>query len=1744
MAKLIQSESEFKTYLGWYGNCNQTCESFNLENVSDKVMIVYEYTTAGAPAYWKYNVPFAGLQNFTKLECGRAYFIILLKGSNEIDIPHLNVSFHGVNSDLLLTDECEKEASNPDPEPSPTATKSPSEESDDPTDPGDENDEPLTELEFRWNTIEGKKVLQVKNILKPTHDENENRDTVANWSTLYLTTEPVDSYSLDHQFWPDAAVDTNYTQQHGDSITFGGITISFGSEETSSINEAVKYKQLILSKGENVDLVPSPEAEITNENSYAFIYSGDNDDPDNSALLVNPKWPVLVDATDDGDDETDVLDFDALITEFSALAEEDRKPVTTEIIGTITQESISGGFFGVVVSSDDENSEDEKYLPLNIQEELSDHVGKQVKITAGYSKLDDSQSIFMWGTMMFVDTYEIIEDDTDPITLDFDALTQEMVDLEEAERENVSTDLVGDIVSVDLAGGFIGVVVTSDEAVNDPETKYIPVNIQTELTDHVGKQVKITVGYSKPENPNDPDIFQWGKLLFVDTYEILDNEIVFPTTICFSTSGIHGETSGKYELFDEETVSQKFSDAGYDYQAIVDEGINGDNATVNWMASQDSLVKYYHIIDENIENDWWDFIYWDGTKDNGVWQRYDQYKFSDTYDLLNSDGYKFTGGNGGMIPEIFISDISDGQSCPPEQDEEDVIDFGALEIEYESLAEPDRKEETVTGQIVYEDISGGFYGLVTSSIDGGEKFLPINLQDELEGLDGKTLKITLGYSRKNADVSIFMWGTLVYVTEYEILDENGEPLPDDGIVFEVEGSKIFGFDLKIKTETGYLTDNDEEVKIETEKDNIHLPANIVNLIKENIDTCTHLEFKTLPMRSFDKETCGLIEDGKVFRYPIILEKLEENKGARCIVSSITTLYSEIYLEKRKANTNPDVDIHELATNEMNELVGETGFDVSQIIGKTGKDKIVKRRREKAFSRVKDRLSIILESGFDDKMTSITEKTDTEKSNALSGVLEKMLQKSRELTKPVLDESVFGAIPDSDNLNFKNSVKDLFGIVDETKKSGGSIIDSVKTIIKKRPTNSKIKNISQLNEEDKKDLIDSAKEMVKDKECGFEDVTEHIGPSVWMPPSRSISNTVRGLVSDWNQPNYYQSQNKLLPAEKDLNCGTGSYTGLTVDNFKAWCAPTSAAIQLEHLVTYGGLKKPPFINDGYNSALDSNPDLKTIDWNSARGWGNFLLDGPDQRGKVGDPNSVPECSASDFGWYMDTNGKGQYGTSSLIGTGINMIWKGLNEFYARAGWHDLIGMVTHNPVGRLEGSYPKGYHSNTGSPAGDPGHTFKMIKNEIDHNRTVLASFYGWSISVAETDQGHTLEMLETKDTIKYFNFAERKDQSETLGEQYTLENIEEVSNIGDALGHTVVVFGYIQRGSPEDISNGQVDWLLVRDNDHTTEKTIAIPFSGVTANGISGFSNLIATFYVNPKFGRFVDPCLQTQPITISVGAGKSGSPSYDFSMNDEVIVWDEFKLKKGVEYIFERTEDGHPFNILPSEPRTEAYPDNWEPEADWIEGKMALKGNTIKMTIPKDYEGTISYQCGVHLGMKGVFSLDTDEEMICPEDALECPDGMDAVIRDPLDNCNFPPCGFDPVEFKQQHHEWKMNRYFSYKFDFTWNGFGHPDFVGKPVTIYVQGGKIVKVDRALEEGEVEDALFKHKIRYYTITELYNLVHSHYTKSPRPYMIDINYNDEHNYISSVVIDVNKDIVDEEVSFTVENFSETEPIKIL
>ena len=47
-----------------------------------------------------------------------------------------------------------------------------------------------------------------------------------------------------------------------------------------------------------------------------------------------------------------------------------------------------------------------------------------------------------------------------------------------------------------------------------------------------------------------------------------------------------------------------------------------------------------------------------------------------------------------------------------------------------------------------------------------ERYLPINKQEELAGLVGKGILLTEWYSKKDT-VSIFMWGTLIYLSNYD-----------------------------------------------------------------------------------------------------------------------------------------------------------------------------------------------------------------------------------------------------------------------------------------------------------------------------------------------------------------------------------------------------------------------------------------------------------------------------------------------------------------------------------------------------------------------------------------------------------------------------------------------------------------------------------------------------------------------------------------------------------------------------------------------------------------------------------------------------------------------------------------------------------------------------------------------------------------------------------------------------------------
>ena len=75
--------------------------------------------------------------------------------------------------------------------------------------------------------------------------------------------------------------------------------------------------------------------------------------------------------------------------------------------------------------------------------------------------------------------------------------------------------------------------------------------------------------------------------------------------------------------------------------------------------------------------------------------------------------------------------------------------------------------ENIEADIEYIDLEGGFYAIKS---DQGN-FLPVNIQEDLKANVGDTLEIKSAYSEKDT-MSIFMWGTLIFVTDYEIKKKN------------------------------------------------------------------------------------------------------------------------------------------------------------------------------------------------------------------------------------------------------------------------------------------------------------------------------------------------------------------------------------------------------------------------------------------------------------------------------------------------------------------------------------------------------------------------------------------------------------------------------------------------------------------------------------------------------------------------------------------------------------------------------------------------------------------------------------------------------------------------------------------------------------------------------------------------------------------------------------------------------------
>ena len=96
----------------------------------------------------------------------------------------------------------------------------------------------------------------------------------------------------------------------------------------------------------------------------------------------------------------------------------------------------------------------------------------------------------------------------------------------------------------------------------------------------------------------------------------------------------------------------------------------------------------------------------------------------------------------------------------------------------------------------------------------------------------------------------------------------------------------------------------------------------------------------------------------------------------------------------------------------------------------------------------------------------------------------------------------------------------------------------------------------------------------------------------------------------------------------------------------------------------------------------------------------------------------------------------------------------------------------------------------------------------------------------------------------YYELTSPLINNDLTGENYFYDNDAHTNS----LGHTVLVIGYIQANTNNDIYNG-VDWLILRDNQENTSRNVVLNYT-------SAFSSLIGLVFVNPNLTTYQPPVL------------------------------------------------------------------------------------------------------------------------------------------------------------------------------------------------------------------------------------------------------------------------------------------------
>lgn len=289
------------------------------------------------------------------------------------------------------------------------------------------------------------------------------------------------------------------------------------------------------------------------------------------------------------------------------------------------------------------------------------------------------------------------------------------------------------------------------------------------------------------------------------------------------------------------------------------------------------------------------------------------------------------------------------------------------------------------------------------------------------------------------------------------------------------------------------------------------------------------------------------------------------------------------------------------------------------------------------------------------------------------------------------------------------------------------------------------------------------------------------------PAHAADFFVEGLVPNWDQPHYYPD-----PLGYDPSGPGAFYAG---SPFRAWCAPTCAAMMFAHWQDVRGRVSIADASADGSQALAGA--YGGAPWGSGSSWHDYTADGLG----AGTHPLRGTRAINDHGWYMDTNDVGDPGLPNFphTGTFYQDIIPGMLNFMAACSPSPnfQLGMFGTDPA---FGAFPVNA-------------LLTQIKTEIDENRTVMAHFTHWNI-VGPQGPGEGTGFEEDEAQIAYSDYI--------WGPPVSSGDYGEFFNFltdGEGLGHAVVVVGYSELG-------GVVTDLIVHDNTPRTVRNVRVPVAG------------------------------------------------------------------------------------------------------------------------------------------------------------------------------------------------------------------------------------------------------------------------------------------------------------------------------